>query len=580
MSIRYKMFGAFSIVIILACGIALYGIRGISGAGDLVVRLYDGPLMGISHARAAHTGMSEARFVMQRRLGGSDAARAAAKFEKLVGLVFEELGVVRDRVPGASVAAARETAEGKVRDWSGAALKILKSTPGGVTELPTTLAVARQGDDAFAALDDLVETVAAYGYDYRTEAESAVAASRTTMFGIAVGTVVTGLIIAFAFAYSLSRPIFAALNVAERVAAGDFTDVIMDRRRDELGRLLKSLAVMQANLKARTEDDLRLISEKDQTNAEQVSRRQRIEVEIEAFRSAFTAVVANTDRMTGELTHTAQNLSSIARAAGQQSVEAASTAGETSTNVQTVATAANQLGEQVQSIKAKVGDATAIVQRATGMAGAANETIGALASAAKHIDEVVGFIRTIAGQTNLLALNATIEAARAGEAGRGFAVVASEVKALAIQTAKATEEISAQIAEVQSATRQAVDNVGAIAAIMDDIDGFTASIAEAVTQQNVATNEISQNIGQAAAGTAMVARSIAGTAEANENANRSADKVLATAHDLSDQAVQLRASVDRFSTGSPQRRVRAACPSALLRVILSKNRHPRFAIKR
>ena len=546
MSIRYKMFGAFSIVIILACGIALYGIRGISGAGDLVVRLYDGPLMGISHARAAHTGMSEARFVMQRSLGGSDAARAAAKFEKLVGLVFEELGVVRDRVPGASVAAARETAEGKVRDWSGAALKILKSTPGGVTELPTTLAVARQGDDAFAALDDLVETVAAYGYDYRTEAESAVAASRTTMFGIAVGTVVTGLIIAFAFAYSLSRPIFAALNVAERVAAGDFTDVIMDRRRDELGRLLKSLAVMQANLKARTEDDLRLISEKDQTNAEQVSRRQRIEVEIEAFRSAFTAVVANTDRMTGELTHTAQTLSSIARAAGQQSVEAASTAGETSTNVQTVATAANQLGEQVQSIKAKVGDATAIVQRATGMAGAANETIGALASAAKHIDEVVGFIRTIAGQTNLLALNATIEAARAGEAGRGFAVVASEVKALAIQTAKATEEISAQIAEVQSATRQAVDNVGAIAAIMDDIDGFTASIAEAVTQQNVATNEISQNIGQAAAGTAMVARSIAGTAEANENANRSADKVLATAHDLSDQAVQLRASVDRF----------------------------------
>jgi methyl-accepting chemotaxis protein len=277
MSIRYKMFGAFSIVIMLACGIAFFGIRGISGAGDLVVRLYDGPLIGISYARAAHTGMSEARLVMQRSLGGSDAARAAAKFEKLVGLVFEELDV-----------------------------------------------------------------------------------------------------------------------------------------------------------KARAEDDLRLISEKDQTNAEQVSRMQRIEVEIEAFRSAFTAVVANTDRMTGELTHTAQNLSSIARAAGQQSIEAASTAGETSTNVQTVATAANQLGEQVQSIKAKVGDATAIVQRATGMAGTANETIGALANAAQHIDEVVGFIRTIAGQTNLLALNATIEAARAGEAGRGFAVVASEVKALAI----------------------------------------------------------------------------------------------------------------------------------------------------
>src|SRR5262249_10364050 len=154
----------------------------------------------------------------------------------------------------------------------------------------------------------------------------------------------------------------------------------------------------------------------------------------------FAAALANTDRMTGELTDTAQSLASIAHAAGQQSTEAASTADETSSNVQTVATAASQLGGQVQAIKTQVNDATAIVQRATGMASAANGSIGALASSAKQIDEVVGFIRTIAGQTNLLALNATIEAARAGEAGRGFAVVASEVKALAIQTAKATEE--------------------------------------------------------------------------------------------------------------------------------------------
>ena len=180
------------------------------------------------------------------------------------------------------------------------------------------------------------------------------------------------------------------------------------------------------------------------------------------------------------------------------------------------------------------------------MAAAANETIGALARAAQQIDEVVGFIRTIAGQTNLLALNATIEAARAGEAGRGFAVVASEVKALANQTAKATEEISAQIAEVQSATRQAVDNVGAITTIMGDIDSFTAALSAAVQQQNAAAGEITRSIGHAATGTANVARSIAVTAEATENTNRSADMVLATASGLSEQAAQLRSSVDRF----------------------------------
>src|ERR1700732_1960586 len=208
--------------------------------------------------------------------------------------------------------------------------------------------------------------------------------------------------------------------------------------------------------------------------------------------------------------------------------------------------ATRQLGESVQAIKARVNNAAETVQRATGMAGVANDTIGALASSAKHIDEVVGFIRNIAGQTNLLALNATIEAARAGEAGRGFAVVASEVKALAIQTAKATEEISSQIAEVQVATKRAVDNVGAITSVMADIDSFTAAIARAMNQQYTAATQISENIPQAAPGTASVAPRIAGTAAASENTNRSADLVLATAQELSSQAAELRSSVDHF----------------------------------
>ena len=377
--------------------------------------------------------------------------------------------------------------------------------------------MAKKGDAAIAAVDDLVEMVAAYGFDYRTEAEASVAAAHTTMLALAIGTALIGLILAVGFSYSMSRPIFAAMHIAGRVAAGTFTDRIDVRRRDELGSLLKSLGVMQSSLKARADDDLALMSSKDNENAEQVSRRARMETEIEAFRSTITSVLTDSDAVTGELTETARTLASIAQAAGQQSIDTASSAEETSVNVQTVSTAAGQLGESVQAIEQQLHEATSIVRRASSMAGEANETMGMLASAAQRIDEVVGFIRGIAGQTNLLALNATIEAARAGEAGRGFAVVASEVKALATQTAKATEEISSQIAEVQSAAKRAVDNVGAITTVMGEIDRFTATIASAVNQQNTAAAEITENIRQAAAGTADVARGIAGTAAASEN---------------------------------------------------------------
>jgi methyl-accepting chemotaxis protein len=546
MSIRYKIFGVFSIVIALACVLAFYGLRGISNSGDLVVRLYDGPLMGINHARSAHACLNEARLIMQRSLSEGTSNELVAKFEKMVGVIVEDLGVVRERISSPAVTAAREKAEARVREWSEAGLRILKPTSGGLTAVPANFFVVQQGKSAAEAIDDLVEVAAAYGYDYRAAAEETVAAARTTMVAIAIGTVVVGLLLAVAFAYSMGKPIGAAMRVAERVAGGNYTDHIEVRRRDELGRLLKSLGVMQASLKARADEDLVLMSSKDQTHADQISRRERIDAEIEAFRTTFSSVLASTNRMTEELTETAQAMSAVAREAGQQSTETASTAGATSASVQTVADSASQLAESVQAIKAQVHDATAIVQRASGMAVAANKTIETLASAAQHIDEVVGFIRNIAGQTNLLALNATIEAARAGEAGRGFAVVASEVKALAIQTAKATEEISSQIAEVQSATRQAVENVGAIASIMGEIDGFTAVIAQAVTKQDEAAVEMSRNIGQAAAGTDSVARSIAGTAAATENADRSAGLVLATARELSQQAASLRSSVDHF----------------------------------
>lgn len=255
MSIRHKFFWAFSIVVLLACGLALYGIRSTSSTSDLVVRLYDGPLMGINHARAAHAALNEARFLLQRDAGSDVSPQTVVRLEKLLTDIAEDLRIVRERVRSGDVTAALDRAESRIRDWSDSELEIVRPPAGGLTAVPAPFALAQKSEAAAQALDDLVEIVAAYGFDFRMEAEKTVATARSTMLALVAGTALAGLLLAIAFAYSMSKPIFAAMRISERVAAGNLTDRIDVRRRDELGRLLKSLSAMQASLKARADED-------------------------------------------------------------------------------------------------------------------------------------------------------------------------------------------------------------------------------------------------------------------------------------------------------------------------------------
>lgn len=263
MSIRYKFFGAFSIVIALACGLAFYGIRSIATTGDLVVRLYDGPLMGINHARSAHAALNEARLLVQWGLSEEAPKETVAKFEKLLTDIAEDLKIVRERIKNKDVRAALERAESQILDWSEAGLNILKPPAGGLTMLPAAFSIGQKSEHAAATLDDLVEMVAAYGFNYRMEAGKTVAAARTTLLTTAIVTALIGLMLAVTFAYSMSKPIFVAMQVAGRVAAGNLNDRIEIRRSDELGRLLKSLAVMQSKLKDRADEDLALAVSKE-----------------------------------------------------------------------------------------------------------------------------------------------------------------------------------------------------------------------------------------------------------------------------------------------------------------------------
>jgi methyl-accepting chemotaxis protein len=253
MSIRYKIFGAFSVVILLACGLAFYGIRGISTAGDQVVRLSDGPLMGINQRARRMPGWTTRVLSLQRSLTDGTTGKTVARFEKLVRNIFDDLSVVRDRGESASVKTAREKAEASLRGWSGAGLKILKPTAGGLTEIRRTFSLMQQGDEAVAAAGRSRGTGGGLWLRLPERGGSIGAEARTALLGIAIGTAFVGFLIAMAFAYSLSKPISTAVKIAERVAAGNFADDIAVRRRDELGRLLRSLAVMRASLNHRAD---------------------------------------------------------------------------------------------------------------------------------------------------------------------------------------------------------------------------------------------------------------------------------------------------------------------------------------
>jgi methyl-accepting chemotaxis protein len=232
--------------------------------------------------------------------------------------------------------------------------------------------------------------------------------------------------------------------------------------------------------------------------------------------------------------------------AARRSAAAAAASTRASMNVETVASATEQLTASISSIAQQVTRSAEIAGRAAEEARRTNAVVEGLATGTQKIGEVVTLIQNIASQTNLLALNATIEAARAGEHGRGFAVVASEVKALANQTAKATEEISAQVQDIQSATSQAVHAIQAIGGTIAEIDEISSTIATAVDQQGAATREISGNVQQAANGTRDVNDNIVSVTLASEQAGMAASKLLEAANGLSSQSERLKSEINSF----------------------------------
>ena len=367
--------------------------------------------------------------------------------------------------------------------------------------------------------------------------------SKTIMIVIAAASI---LVIAFAgytVVTGVTRPLTGMQGAMRQLAEGNLeADVPYLTRKDEIGSMAAAVQVFKDNGLERR----RLEAEQAEQRAVAERRAMAIEQVINGFDSDVSLILRTVAAASSELEATAASLSASAEESAQSATTVSAASEQASANVQTVAGASEELDASIAEIANRVQSSADVAGKALKAANETETMVEGLVASAEKIGSVVELINDIAGQTNLLALNATIEAARAGEAGKGFAVVATEVKSLASQTAKATEEIDAQITDMQGATGRVAAAIRSIGDIIQRISESSSAVAAAVEQQSAATREIVRNITEAATGTQQVSSNIVAVTQAATHTGAGASQVLTSSQELARQSETLKGKVETF----------------------------------
>jgi methyl-accepting chemotaxis protein len=379
---------------------------------------------------------------------------------------------------------------------------------------------------------------------YTNDLDQAFRASLLRLGGAGGGILAVMLLAAWAVNRDIVVSVGQLRAAMRRLADGDLSGNIPGTgRRDEVGGMAGSVLVFKDSMvettRLRTEQE----AVKLRAAAEQRAALHRM---ADGFESNIGRLVGMLSASSTEMEATAKSMAATADQTSQHAGTVAAAAEQASTGVHTVASAAEELTASIAEITRQVAQSAKVSGKAVSDARRTDAIVRALTDDARKIGDVVGLITNIAGQTNLLALNATIEAARAGDAGKGFAVVASEVKSLAQQTAKATENIAAQINHIQAATKEAAEAIRGITGTIEEVGSIATIIAAAVEQQGAATSEIARNVQQTAEATQEVTVNIAGVGRAAAETGSAATQVLGAAGGLSQQSERLSAEVRAF----------------------------------
>ncbi len=404
-----------------------------------------------------------------------------------------------------------------------------------------------QAKDVFLSLDDslskdveLQVRVAKQEYDNgQTTFETTTLINLITTL---IGVLIT-LALSIVIVREITRSVAGMVVTMTDLAHGNVqVDVPGCKRTDEIGDMARAVEIFKINAVER----LRLEAEEKASIARREARQAKIDALTNEFDSAVSSLLQSTSDTAHRMDETSQVMSANAEETQRQSTAVSTATAQASANVGTIASASNQMLASIQEIGSQVSRAATISSSASDEAQQTNKNMEGLASTAARIGEVVTLITDIASQTNLLALNATIEAARAGEAGKGFAVVANEVKSLANQTARATDEIVAQVTAVQQETSKAVDAIKRITSVIGEINEMSSAIAGAVEEQGAAMQEVVRNVEQAAEGTRSVAENIVQVVAAASSTGQMAVEVKNAAGAMGDQSKTLSKSVETF----------------------------------
>lgn len=402
--------------------------------------------------------------------------------------------------------------------------------------------LARTVRDDLAAV---VNALDAQGDQVAEDASAVAASSMVMLIAVAAIGILSGLALGFFIArFGIAQPLSGVMGSIKHIADGKLdTEVTGTERKDEIGELAGVANYFREQLQRTRELEAEAEANEERARERRIQEMNQL---ADDFEAAVGEIVTQVGAAAEQLLGNASNMAAIAEETNRQSTTVSAAAEQASANVQSVAGAAEEFSASITEVAQQIGDTRQKAREALDQAGQSAEAMNRLRDVVETVASVTELISNIAEQTNLLALNATIEAARAGEAGKGFAVVASEVKALAEQTAKATDEISSKIQEMQEAANGSITSVEVITGQISAITERSEGIAAAAEEQQATTQEIARNVAEAATGTGEVTASMAGIAEASNAAGKASAEVKDAASMLSEQTRSLKSEMAAF----------------------------------